>query len=644
MTTKNTKVETRTFETEIQDLLKLIAHSLYSNKEIFIRELVSNASDAIDKVRFLSLTDSNLLGSDTHLQIKVTLDSKKNQFIISDNGIGMNKEELIKNIGTIARSGSKEFMKNLDPAKKGDLSFIGQFGVGFYSVFMVASKVSVISKRAGENNAFKWESNGEGSYTIEETSKDSRGTEIVLDMNDDGKEFLEDWKVRSVIRKFSDFVAYDILMPKIDTRSEEEKEKDIKEGKIVTSEYEVINSGKALWAQPKDEITDKKYEEFYTHISHDHTAPLTRVHFNQEGIANFTSILYIPSKAPYDLFTNIEPHGLHLFVKKVFIMDDCKTLLPGYLRFVKGVVDCDDLPLNVSREILQQNKIVEKIKKAITKKIINLLKEMSEKEPENYLKFWKEFGVVIKEGLYLDYENKDKLADLLRYQSSGLGKDKLVSLKEYISRMKESQKDIYYITCQNLNEGEASPHIEIFNEKGIEVLFMTEPVDEWVVSSLTEYETKKLVSITKGELDLGDLNKKEKEEAKKAEKELKNVSEIFRKFFQDKIKEVRTTSRLKSSPCCIVADVGDMGANMEKLMKLANKEAPLSKKILEINPEHPVIKNLQKIADENAKNPRLEDWVKLLYDQALLAQGEKIEDPKQFNERLNKLLIDSLKN
>ncbi|EKD27455.1 MAG: hypothetical protein ACD_79C00718G0001, partial [uncultured bacterium] len=360
--------------------------------------------------------------------------------------------------------------------------------------------------------------------------------------------------------------------------------------------------------------------------------------------ANFTSILYIPSKAPYDLFTNIEPHGLHLFVKKVFIMDDCKTLLPGYLRFVKGVVDCDDLPLNVSREILQQNKIVEKIKKAITKKIINLLKEMSEKEPENYLKFWKEFGVVIKEGLYLDYENKDKLADLLRYQSSGLGKDKLVSLKEYISRMKESQKDIYYITCQNLNEGEASPHIEIFNEKGIEVLFMTEPVDEWVVSSLTEYETKKLVSITKGELDLGDLNKKEKEEAKKAEKELKNVSEIFRKFFQDKIKEVRTTSRLKSSPCCIVADVGDMGANMEKLMKLANKEAPLSKKILEINPEHPVIKNLQKIADENAKNPRLEDWVKLLYDQALLAQGEKIEDPKQFNERLNKLLIDSLKN
>ena len=633
-----TNVETKKFETEISELLELIAHSLYSNKDIFVRELVSNASDALDKIRFLSLTQKELLQGEDKFEIRIILDSKAGTITLSDTGIGMNHDELIKNIGTIAHSGSREFIKNIAKEKKGDLSIIGQFGVGFYSVFMVAKKVTVITKRAGETEGWKWVSEGKGQYTIEKADKKGRGTDILIDLNEDGKEYLEDWKVRSIIRKFSDFVSYDILMPKIDTRSEEEKVKDAKEGKILKQEFEVINSGKALWTRPKKEITDEMYKEFYKHISHDHEEPLARLHFSQEGAVTFTSVLFIPPKAPYDIFSNPDVHGLQLYVKRVFIMDKCKELLPQYLRFIRGIVDTEDLPLNVSREILQQNRVVEKMKKALVKKVLDFLKELTTKEPEKYATFWKEHGTVLKEGFHYDFENKENLSELLRVQTSKTDDKSLISLKDYVARMKENQKNIYYITGESRAEVEASPHLEIFRKKDIEVLYFLDPIDEWLLGALTEYNGKTLSSVAKGELDLGD-DIGEKEEIKKAEKDYKGLSEVIRKAFQDKIKDVRVSSRLVDSPCCLVADMGDLGPHMEKLMKAMNRGEFSTKKILEINPEHPVMKHLQELSEKDAKSPELSDWITLLYDQALLAQGSKVEDPKKFNELMNKMLV-----
>ena len=648
MTAKKKKVETKSFETEIQQLLQLITHSMYSNKEIFVRELVSNASDAIDKARFLSLTDTKLLSANHKFEINLSLDNKKKTLTITDNGIGMNKDELIKNIGTIARSGSKEFLKNASKGKddKATLSLIGQFGVGFYSVFMVADKVVVNTKKAGEKNAYFWTSAGKGEYSIEESDKKNSGTEITLYINKDGEEFLEDWKLRSIIRKFSDYVTYDIKMPKIDTRSEEDKKKDAKEGKIFKQEIEVINSGKALWARPKSEITDEMYEEFYKHISHDYEAPLSKTHFKQEGLTTFSSILFVPKIAPFDLFTNADPKGLNLYVNKVFIMDDCKELIPLYLRFVKGVVDSEDLPLNVSREMLQQNSTLATIKKALTKKVLSLLKEMSSKNEEDYDTFWKAFGIVLKEGVHTDFENKDKISPLLRFASTN-DKDgeKLTSLKNYISRMSKDQKDIYYITSESLQTAKSSPHLEVFNKKDLEVLLLVDPVDEWVASSLTEFEGRKLVSITKGELDLGDISDEEKKETKKATKEIKKIKDIFMKTFKDNIKDVRATSRLTESPCCLVADANDMGENMERIMRMSNQAGAFSsKKILEINPTHPIIEKLNILVKEDAKSEEVADWAHLLYDQAILAQGSKVDDPKAFNSRLNKVLAKAAKN
>jgi molecular chaperone HtpG len=630
------QIETRTFETEIQQLLHLIIHSLYSHKEIFIRELVSNASDAIDKARFLSLTQKELLGDDSKFRIQITLDPKAGTFTIADNGIGMNKEELIQNIGTIARSGSKAFLQTLSGDQKKDMSLIGQFGVGFYSVFMVADKVTLQTQKAGETEAWSWESDGKGSYTLAETSKKNRGTEIVLHLNEEGKEFLEDWQVRSVIRKFSDYITYDIWMPKLDLRPEEEKNKTPK-----PLEFEVINSGKALWARPKNEITEAMYEEFYKHISHDFEAPLAKTHFSQEGLNSFHAILFLPKKAPFDLFQQADPKGLQLYVKRVFITDQCKELIPNYLRFVRGIVDTEDLPLNVSREMLQHNKVMETIKKNLIKKVLELLKDLAQKDPEQYYSFWKEFGSALKEGIHFDHDNREKIADLLLFQSS-VGKDEknLVSLKDYIARMKKEQKDIYFITAETRAEAIASPHLEVFHTKNIEVLYLVDPVDEWVTGALPEYEGKKLVSIAKGELDLGELDSDGKKDVQEAEKNFKGVVELFRKLFQEEVKAVRATKRLTESPCCLVADSEEMGAHMERLLKRANPgQIWNSKKILEINPDHPVIRSLQIWIDQKTQNPDLENWARLLYDQALLAQGSKVSDLKAFNTRMNQLLL-----
>jgi len=633
------QTETRAFETEIQQLLHLIIHSLYSHKEIFIRELVSNASDAIDKVRFLSLTEKEILGDDSKFRIQISLDTKSGTFTISDNGIGMNKEELIQNIGTIARSGSKAFVQALSGDQKKDMSLIGQFGVGFYSTFMVADKVTLQTKKAGEPLAWSWESDGKGSYTVAESPKKDRGTEIVLHLNEEGKEFLEDWQVRSVIRKFSDYITHDIWMPKLDHRPEEEKNKTPK-----PLEFEVINSGKALWARPKNEITEEMYDEFYKHVSHDFEAPLARTHFSQEGLNSFHSILFIPKKAPFDLFSDPrggDPKGLQLYVKRVFITDQCSELIPNYLRFVRGIVDTEDLPLNVSREMLQRNKVMEKIKKLLVKKVLELLKEMSQKESEKYHTFWKELGAVLKEGIHFDQDNREKIAELLLFQSS-LGKDEkdFVSLKDYIARMKEGQKNIYLLTAETRAEAIASPHLEVFRTKNIEVLYLVDPVDEWVMGALPEYEGKKLLSIAKGELDLGEIDSDKKKDVKETEKEFKGVVELFRKLFQEEVKSVRTTKRLTESPCCLVADSEEMTANMERLLKRANPgQVWNSKKILEINPDHPVIRSIQIWIDRKTNPSDIENWVRLLYDQALLAQGSKVPDLKAFNMRMNQLLL-----
>ncbi|MBN2145346.1 MAG: molecular chaperone HtpG [Candidatus Aureabacteria bacterium] len=640
MTERTPTIETRSFETQIQQLLDLMAHSLYSNKDIFIRELISNSSDAIDKIRFLSLTKKELLEDDSRFEIKISLDKDAKIFIISDNGIGMNHEEIIQNIGTIASSGSKDFIQAMSQDQAKNLSLIGQFGVGFYSVFMVSKKVTLFSRKAGEKEAWKWESTGKGSYTIEPAEKKNRGTEVILHLNEEGEEFLENWKVRSVIRKFSDYVSYPILMPKTDNRSEEEKKK---EPEKKSTEYEVVNTGQPLWIRPKKEITDDMYDEFYKQISHDFEKPLTKVHFSQEGVIAFNSILFIPTKAPLDFFHHHESKGVNLYVKRVFIMDSCKELMPAYLRFVRGMVDTEDLPLNISREILQQNKTVEKIRKALVKKVLDVLTELSSKEPDRYHAFWKEFGMALKEGVYLDQENRDKLIALLRFYSSASQDEKSwVSLKTYCSRMKDGQKEIYYLPGETREEIEASPHLEIFRKNQMEVLYLTDPVDEWMFSVIPEYEGKKVVSAGRGELDLGDLDKEAREKAKEDEKKLKGIEDLFRKILQDEIKSVRTTTRLVDSPCCLVSDEGEMSAHMERILKASKQMDFRSKRILEINPNHALIQHLQSMTEKGIKEEDLQDWISVLYDQALLAEGSKIKDPKSYNTRMNKILLKAI--
>ncbi len=610
------------FQTEAKQMLHLVVHSLYSHKEVFIRELISNSSDALDKVRFESLTDERIK-DDQELAIHIKLDKNARTFTISDNGIGMTRQEVIDNLGTIARSGSRAFLEKLTGDQKADSNLIGQFGVGFYSVFMVASRVKVVTKRAGSDEAaVVWESDGVSEYTIGETDKQSHGTEVTVYLNDEGAAYAEDWQVRSVIKRYSDFIAFPIYLP-----NDKGKE-------------EVVNETKPIWKRKPAEVTQEQYDEFYKQALGGFDDPLSVIHTSAEGMLEYSSLLFVPSKAPFDLFNWERKHGVKLYVKRVFIMDDCKELVPEYLRFVKGVVDSEDLPLNVSREMLQQNAVIARIRKTLVSKVLGRLKELAAKEPSKYTDFWVEFGQVVKEGLHTDHENREQLLELVRFQSSkGAEAKDLVSLKQYVERMPNDQKDIYYITGDKREVVETSPHLEVFKEKGIEVLYLVDPIDEFIVQDIGSFDGKKLVSVTKGDLDLGEMGKQEKQEQAKAESELKKLAERIKNILSDSVKEVRTTTRLRDSVSCLVNDEHEMGAHFEKLMKAMDREFAPSKRTLEINASHPIVLNMNAVYERNATDSRLDDWARLLYDQALIAEGQPVPDPLAHTKRVNELLV-----
>jgi len=636
---------TKKFETEVQQLLDLVIHSLYSNKDIFLRELISNASDAIDKVRFESHSNMELLEGNTEWKIKLIPDKTAGTLTISDNGIGMSMAEAEENIGTIARSGTRAFMENLKGKNVQDNpELIGQFGVGFYSSFMVADKVILTTRTAGDKTAAcRWESTGDGTYTIEDCDKETRGTDIILHLKEEMKEYLDEWKIRGIVKKYSDYVQYPIVMDI--TREEPTKGVDGKVieggGTIEKTTEETLNSMKAIWTRSKSEITEEEYEEFYKHISHDYDKPFRTIHYSAEGVSEFKAIVYIPSHKPFDLFMRDHKKGVHLYVKRVFITDNCEALLPDYLRFMKGVVDSSDLPLNVSREILQEDVQIKRIQKNLVGKILSTLTEVKEKTPEDYLKFYAEFGPVLKEGIHFDHANKEKLQDLLLFESSRNEAGKFVSLKEYVERMPEGQKEIYFITGTNRAAVENSPHLEVFRKKEYEVLFMIDPVDEWVVQALTEYDGKHLKAVDRGDLELDSEEEKKEKEAKKeeAKKQYQGVLDFIKEKLQDKVKEVRLSGRLTDSACCLVADEYGLNANMEKILKAMNQEVPESKRVLELNPDHPVMQVLTSIYEKDKDNPRLVDYCGLLYDQALLTEGSPIPDPLRFTRLVAELMV-----
>lgn len=628
--TEEVKKETLGFQSEVNQLLDLMIHSLYSNREIFLRELISNASDACDKLRFAALSDDSLYGGDSDLAVTIDVDEKKNTITIADNGIGMTRDEVIDNIGTIAKSGTKEFFGSMTGDEKKDSQLIGQFGVGFYSAFIVAEKVTLTTRKAGvaSDQAVRWESEGKGDYTLEPVDKASRGTEIVLYLREDAKEFLNDWQLRSLIRKYSDHLNLPIKMLE-QLNEEEEKEKTV-------PGYETVNSARALWARPRREISDEEYQEFYKHIGHDYDDPMSWVHSQVEGKLEYTTLFFIPKRAPFDLWDRNQKHGVKLYVRRVFIMDDAEQLIPSYLRFVRGVVDTNDLPLNVSREILQHNQVIDKIRAASVKKILGQIEKLA--EGDDYATFWNEFGRVLKEGVIDDNSNQERIAKLLRFSSThSEDESQTVSLADYISRMQEGQETIYYIVAENYATAKNSPHLEVFRKKGVEVLLLTDQIDEWVVGHLTEFDGKKLQSVTKGELDLGELDKEEeKEKAEKQEGDFKEVLEKLEKLLEDKVKEVRLTNRLTTSPACLVAGDFDMGANLERILKASGQQVNESKRILEINPEHPLLLRLKAEGDET----RFADWGNILFDQALLSEGGKLEDPAGFVHRVNEIFME----
>lgn len=629
MTTTAQK-ETLGFQAEVKQLLHLMIHSLYSNKEIFLRELVSNASDAADKLRFEALSDSALFENDSELKIRIAFDNEARTLTISDNGIGMNRQEVIDNIGTIAKSGTREFFSALSGDQKKDAALIGQFGVGFYSSFIVADKVTLTTRRAGltAEHGVRWESGGEGDYTLETVDKADRGTEIVLHLREGEDEFLSDWKIKSTIRKYSDHITLPIVMKKSEWKDGQEKP---------TDEDETVNQASALWARAKNDVTDEQYEEFYKHVAHDFETPLAWSHNRVEGKQEYISLLYVPGRAPFDLYDRERRHGIKLYVRRVFIMDDAEQLMPQFLRFVRGVIDSSDLPLNVSREILQHSKEIDGIKAGSVKKVLGLLEDMAENDKEKYATFWKEFGRVLKEGPGEDFGNKDKIAGLLRFASTHADSDEeTVSLKDYIGRMKDGQDRIFYVTADSFAAAKHSPHLEIFRKKGIEVLLLSDRVDEWLVGSLTEFDGRKLQSVAKGDLDLGKLeDEAEKEAQKQAEDEFKDLVEKIKSTLgEDKVRDVRVTHRLTDSPACIVTGEHDMSANLERMLKAAGQKGPSTKPILEINPQHSLVVRLSDEGDE----ARFSDWANLLFDQALLAEGGQLEDPASFVRRLNGLL------
>ncbi|MDP1551379.1 MAG: molecular chaperone HtpG [Nitrosomonas sp.] len=633
MQSETTK-EHLSFQAEANQLLKLMIHSLYSNKEIFLRELISNASDAADKLRFEGLTDAALYESDSSLSIRVSYDVDEQTITISDNGIGMSRQEVIDHIGTIAKSGTREFFNSLTGDQAKDAHLIGQFGVGFYSAFIIADKVTLITRRAGltPEHGIRWESSGEGDYTLETVTKPTRGTEIILSLRKDEDEFLNGMRIRTIIRKYSDHITLPIVMKKEEWSQEEKKNK-------ISDEDETINQANALWARPKNEITAEQYNEFYKHVAHDFEPPLAYLHARVEGKQEYTQLLYIPARAPFDLFDREHRHGIKLYVQRVFIMDDAEKLLPNYLRFVRGVIDSNSLPLNVSREILQESKDIESIRAGIVKKVLGLIEELSKKEDdegkEKFRIFYREFGQVLKEGVGEDYTNRERIAKLLRFVTTQSDTEEpTVSLDTYLHRMKEGQEKVYYVTADNLNAAKNSPHLEVFRKKDIEVLLLSDRVDEWLVTNLTEFEGKPLQSVAKGGLDLGSLeDETEKEEREKESSAYQELTEKMKAALSEQVKDVRVTFRLTESPACLVADTFDMGGNLERLLKSAGQKVQHAKPILEINPHHPMVQRLKSEVEN------FEDWSHILFDQALLAEGGQLEDPAAFVKRLNELLL-----
>jgi molecular chaperone HtpG len=624
------KTKTHAFQTEISQLLDLMINSLYSQKEIFIRELISNSSDAIDKRRFAALTDAELLNDEEELAVVITTDKDANTLTISDNGIGMDHDEVVDNIGTIARSGTKKFMQAIksskDQAGQDDVSLIGQFGVGFYSSFMVADKVSLLTRKAGTDTSVLWESDGKGEFTISDAEKDSVGTSITLHLREDESEYLDDFRVKHIVNKYSEHISLPIKMLGAIPADEEGKPIEGAE-----AELETVNSGTALWARAKNEISDEEYQNFYQGLSYDMEPPLSTLHHKVEGNLEYTSLLFIPKKAPFDLWNREARKGIKLYVRRIFIMDDTEHLMPNYLRFVKGVIDSADLPLNVSREILQGDRDIQKIKARAVKRVLDELKRIAKDDAETYQQFWNEFGQVIKEGIVEDMPNKDSIVPLLRFASTHNDSDEQnVSLDDYVARMQEDQESIYYITGEGYQAIKGSPHLEMFTKKGIEVLLLSDPVDEWIVNSLFEHQEKPLKSVTKGNLELSEDEKKEQEEHKE---ELSSVTDKLQEALSELVKEVRLTNRLTESPACLVADTNDAGANLERIMKSMGQDAPTSLPILEINPEHAIIKNL------DAESDQFGDWAQVLFDQAALSEGAQIKDPARYVKLVNKLLI-----
>ena len=625
----STNQETRGFQSEVKQLLQLMIHSLYSNKEIFLRELISNASDAADKLRFKALSNPALYEGDGELRVRVSFDADKGTLTISDNGIGMTREQVIDHLGTIAKSGTKEFLTALGQDQAKDSQLIGQFGVGFYSAFIVADKVTVKTRAAGEatDKGVLWESAGEGEYSVADIEKKSRGTDVILHLREDEKEFLNDWRLREIIGKYSDHIGLpvEMLIKEYDG-----------EGKETGEKWEKINKSDALWTRSKNDISDEEYKEFYKHLSHDFADPLLWAHNKVEGNQEYTSLLYVPSKAPWDLFNREHKHGLKLYVQRVFIMDDAEQFMPNYLRFMRGLIDSNDLPLNVSREILQDNKTTAALRKALTKRSLQMLEKLAKEDADKYQQFWKEFGLVLKEGPAEDFGNKETIAKLLRFASTHKdSSEQTVSLEDYVARMKEGQKAIYYITADSYVAAKNSPHLELFNKKGIEVLLLSDRIDEWMLSYLTEFDGKSLQTITKADLDLGDLADKEENEAQKEQdKAFDSFIERIKTLLGERVKEVRLTHRLTDTPAVVSTGNDQMTTQMAKLFAAAGQPVPEVKYTFELNPEHHLVKKVADTADE----AEFADWVELLLEQAMLAERGSLENPAAFIKRINKLL------
>lgn len=621
--------ETRGFETEVNQLLDLMIHSLYSNKEIFLRELISNASDACDRLRFSAISDANLYEDDIELKIKISYDKENRSITISDNGIGMTRDEVIDHIGTIAKSGTRSFLDSMSGDEKDNAQLIGQFGVGFYSSFIVAEEVTLRTRKAGtaSDQGVEWVSEGKGEYRIASLDKPGRGTEITLKLRAAEDEFLNDWKLRSIITSYSDHIDFPVVMDKTVEPQEEDGE--------TTIEEETVNQASALWTRARSEISEDEYKEFYKHVAHDYEDPIDWNHSRVEGTNEYTSLLYIPARAPFDLYDREPRHGTKLYVQRVFIMEDNEKLLPRYLRFVRGLIDSNDLPLNVSREILQGSKVIDSIRNGSVKKVLGMLEKIAKNDPEKYQKFWQEFGRVMKEGPAEDAGNREKIGKLLRFATTTSGsEEQTVSLDDYLDRMQEGQDKIYYVAADTYAAAKNSPHLEIFRKKGIEVLLLSDRVDEWLTAHLMEYDGKRLQSVAKGELDLGTDEESEKaleKKAKGAEKLLQRMKDAL----QDRVEDVRVTGRLTDSPACIVLNEQDMAMHMQRILKEAGHDLPSSKPILEINPDHPIVKKLK--AEKSKK--KFADWSDILFDQALLAEGGQLDDPAGFVAKLNKMLV-----